>query len=650
MASTDVPGSPPHPFAIPVTSHPSYNGHYYAGSFFSGPSATATGLGVTIGVPDDSPGAGNSFYYVLLSAWDDAGSYDQIGFTDYYGSWEIAYSTSSPLTVADECPTSLTYYYTPDAAAITSGQAYSFGMQIFSGTVDFTVADAGSGEIVWSAAAVTGGDNFLVESTYTCATDSFYGYTDYEEVYDTLGPNVPYDLFFTNDTATPSPDGGYVTAWGTFFESPPTGVSVLLNGGANGSCDGDLRCNVTIANEPYYLYFTDGLDTLNVEPTGSPAAHFSNVTVADLTPDGPIYLSPYRVPAHWTVTLLTTQGTPNFTAELSVSFPSTAKAGSYEVGINATDRSGSYDRVTLGVELLAPLSASVSVFPGSGEVDAGQWATFSATAGGGSGLYSYRWSGLPLGCAATDVDTILCAPSSAGTSSIAVTVTDSAGYAATGTATYTVDTDPTVGLPTALPGSVDVGQQVGFTVVATGGSGTYTVLWLGLPGGCGGSSGDYDPCIPAGAGNFSIGATVTDSNGFGATGPELPFEVYAAPSVTLDTTAASVSQYGSVTFEAIVLGGAGGLTYAWNGLPAGCAVPTGANLTCSPTAAGTYEVTVTVTDQNGGHGESTVTLTVSATFLGLPVSETYGVVTLVVAVIVVLASVLAVIRRRRRPD
>ncbi|MCI4361043.1 MAG: PKD domain-containing protein, partial [Thermoplasmata archaeon] len=99
-----------------------------------------------------------------------------------------------------------------------------------------------------------------------------------------------------------------------------------------------------------------------------------------------------------------------------------------------------------------------------------------------------------------------------------------------------------------------------------------------------------------------------------------------------------------------VSGGAPGVSYQWSGLPDGCSPPGSAQLTCQPTAAGTYNITVTAVD--GGGGVSTITYQVSVVYptattgtsaAGLPTLYLVGV--LMAAVIVVVA----VVASRRRP-
>lgn len=646
-------GGPPHPSLDSAISPDLFDsGHYWAGVYYTGSSTTASELRVTLKVPDDFPEGGHGtvgesgavWYVALLSVFDNENSYDQIGFGTLYGEWQWAYSTS--VGCGDfGYQTGVTTVYEPPAR----GQTYNFTMSLSSGVLDFSATIANTTTTVWNTYITTAASDFVIsgEITSPCST---YDYTDYEEVMDTVGPFVPYDFFFTNNWAN---SFGTVGTWGVMSGGgAPSGVNVYIGSPGSTSSNGcPSGCPIMIANEPYYLYFTNGLDSTTVEPTASPELYYWSVTVADLSSDVPIYLSTLDVPSGWTVNL-PGQGSPTFIAQFSFSLPSTTAAGSYHFEVNATDGSGSgsYDRVALGVDVLPILSASVAGSPGSGGIDVGQTVTFTANAGGGSSAYSYDWTTVPLGCTATTSASFQCAPASAGSQPIAVTVTDSRGYTTVGSSTYLVYTDPTVEVPSAARESVDSGQTVVFSVVASGGSGGYTYAWSGLPAGCTSSGSASDSCSPIGAGTFSIVVVVTDSNGFEVTSGALPFSVYSLPSVTLSVTPSSVLQAGSVTFTAVASGGAGGLVYSWNGLPSGCAATTDVTLTCLPSAAGTYNVTVTVTDLNGGQSSSSVGLTVNWAFLGLSALEWTGIIALVVLIGVILGIVLLAGRRRKRDD
>jgi hypothetical protein len=328
-----VVGTPPHPEAISAARPPGFSGHYYAGSVYSGTSQLANNLGVTLRVPGDRPEGGDAnFYYVILSVWDNAGSYDQLGFANSFGTWGVAYSTTN------YCAT--TYYYSPDAFELESGRLYDFNMSIVAGAVRFTISNATSRAVLWALVATTGGTEFLVQSTYGCDSGIYYDYTDYEEVYATSGPDIPYDLFFENNTVGTAAEA----SWADMGYPART---VLLDG-----------ANVTIENEPYYLSASDGRQSVAF-PTGAPGGMFDwNLSVRALSSDGTIDLASYHTPSGWTVQFSPPSGTAPFGAGVTISFPAGTRSGSYSVGVNATDqsRSGSYSRtaleVTIGPEYL----------------------------------------------------------------------------------------------------------------------------------------------------------------------------------------------------------------------------------------------------------------------------------------------------------
>jgi hypothetical protein len=64
--------------------------------------------------------------------------------------------------------------------------------------------------------------------------------------------------------------------------------------------------------------------------------------------------------------------------------------------------------------------------------------------------------------------------------------------------------------------------------------------------------------------------------------------------------------------EVVATGGDGGYTYAWAGLPPGCASRNNGTVSCTPTAKGTFSVSVSVGDAAGGTATSmAVAVTVS---------------------------------------
>ncbi len=283
--------------------------------------------------------------------------------------------------------------------------------------------------------------------------------------------------------------------------------------------------------------------------------------------------------------------------------------------------------------------------------DVGQSITFSATTSGGSGGFTYAWSGLPAGCSGTTASVTCSSLAGAGTSTVSVIATDSNGYSATGGGlSFTVYGDPTITTPVASRTSVDVGQSVSFSATGSGGSGGLGYSWSSLPAGCSGTTTSItcSPTVPVS--DASIAVTVTDSNGYGVQSAALSITVYPLPSVVLTVTPSSSLEGGSVSFTATITGGAGTSTYVWSDLPSGCTALNGPTITCSPSVVGTFLVTVSVTDANGELASGSVSLSVAPTFLGLPAVEGYAVVGLLAVLIVGVILAIALLARRRRKD
>ena len=156
----------------PSPNPPNYAAHWYAGSEYTRDTRSASWMKTKIKVPATNP-LSDEFYYVLLSAWDIAGSYDQIGFSDTWGVWGLTYSWTS-----GAC-TSPTYHYSSNAMALSLGVTYKFyiGTPYSDGYVWFLAFVRST--IVWYLVAPTGGTALTVANSY-CGS---YDYTDYEEIW-----------------------------------------------------------------------------------------------------------------------------------------------------------------------------------------------------------------------------------------------------------------------------------------------------------------------------------------------------------------------------------------------------------------------------------------------------------------------------------
>jgi hypothetical protein len=219
-------------------------GHWYAGSVSNGLSGTTGWILSEISIPSANTPDSSEFYYVLTSAWDNAASYDQIGFADNYGTWGLTYSYTSGLTTS--CTGTLTYHYSPDAKALVAGQEYLLAMTTVSGPgvwfEVYTVSTTGVVSLYWSLHASTGASNPGLElQSFYCG---FYNYTDYEEVYGTTAYTQPDPYgapgglqfyFHENCYGTSVPCGTYTkwTAWTSGNQPYGTTATIGTYGTAN---------------------------------------------------------------------------------------------------------------------------------------------------------------------------------------------------------------------------------------------------------------------------------------------------------------------------------------------------------------------------------------------------------------------------------
>ena len=120
------------------------------------------------------------------------------------------------------------------------------------------------------------------------------------------------------------------------------------------------------------------------------------------------------------------------------------------------------------------------------------------------------------------------------------------------------------------------------------------------------------------------------------------------PSITSFTANPSIVLTGEWTNLTVVASGvAGTLAYSYSGLPPGCVSSTTSTLPCRPMSAGTFNVTVSVTDNDGRTAKAFVLLVVKpSTIFGLEPTLFFIGIALAVAVAVV--TMLLMVRRKTR--
>jgi large repetitive protein len=289
--------------------------------------------------------------------------------------------------------------------------------------------------------------------------------------------------------------------------------------------------------------------------------------------------------------------------------------GTLYLWVNATDSNGVTGMSPVLVFQISP--ALVVLPPGAApsSLDVDQSTQISVVTAGGAAPVTLAWNGLPSSCQSENDATIACLPGVAGDYGVTVTATDANGVSVT-SAVLRLQVSPGLAplTVTASRSAMDVGQTVDLSAWASGGSGSYSFGWTGLPTGCSGAGSATLLCAPTAPGTFNVGGWVNDSNGASVSN-EAPVTLTVSPALVLGapTLSSPMVQAGqTVTISAVASGGAAPLTWSWSGLPSGCSA-SGASFSCSPSATGTFAITAWASDGNGASAASApAVLTVTA--------------------------------------
>ncbi|OHA18664.1 MAG: hypothetical protein A2664_00350 [Candidatus Taylorbacteria bacterium RIFCSPHIGHO2_01_FULL_46_22b] len=209
------------------------------------------------------------------------------------------------------------------------------------------------------------------------------------------------------------------------------------------------------------------------------------------------------------------------------------------------------------------LDGSCTIAPVSANI--GDPVTFSATASGGTGTYSYTWAGTD-GLSGV-VASILKTYTSIGTKTGTVTIV-SGSDTITRSCTIDIGSVPPpqlIGSCTANPTSTFMGTPVTFSSSASGGTGTYTYAWSGTDGLSGTANsvvksyttvGNKQATVVITSGSNSVTATCDTS----VTSISIP-----SFSASCSVSPASIRTGESVQWAATASGGTGTYAYTWSG-------------------------------------------------------------------------------------
>ena len=391
-------------------------------------------------------------------------------------------------------------------------------------------------------------------------------------------------------------------------------VNLKLTGTPTTAGTGNIVVSVTDATGcpgTLTVPFTRGCSTITVSPGTLPNAY---TTAAYVQPtafsatggSGTYTYSAVGVPTGMTFDTVNKKltGTP------------TVAAGTYTVTVTAID--STYPSCSGSVPVTLRVCPIISIAPAT--IPAGtvgtayaQGTAFSAT--GGTAPYTLSVSGLPATLTFTPgTGLITGTPTSAASYTLTITATDATNCVGTATRTLAVSCPPITITPNTLPVvTVNTAYNQPTAFSATGGTtgATYTWSASSVPTGM-----SFDAVnkkligTPTVVGLYNVVVTATDGNACVGT---VTIPVRVCPVLTITPATLANATVGSAYTQATAFtttGGTAPYAYSASGLPAGMAFDAvNAKVTGTPTASGTGNITVSVTDANGCPGSLVVALT-----------------------------------------
>lgn len=330
-----------------------------------------------------------------------------------------------------------------------------------------------------------------------------------------------------------------------------------------------------------------------------------------------------------------TGGVPSYTLSLSGTLPAglsfnattgtlsgtATQPGNYPISVTATDSAtGAGAPFSTTSNYTLQVGAPTIAITPAALTDATAGAAYTPiTLGASGGVAPYGFSlssgPLPNGMSITAAGVLSGTPTQSGTFPITVQAQDANGQ--TGTQNYTLKVlVPSLTVsPASLPAGT-AGTAYSQTLSASGGVSpySYAVTAGALPAGISLTAGTLAG-TPTVTGTFNFTVTATDSTGgTPATGIANYALVIAAPTITLAPASLPAGQFDVAYNQTITAtGGTASYTYAVTGgaLPSGLSLSSAGALSGTPTATGSFNVSITATDNLGFTGMANYTLAIA---------------------------------------
>lgn len=404
----------------------------------------------------------------------------------------------------------------------------------------------------------------------------------------TIGGNsVTVNMVFVTQyyvTFSVSPAGGGSLSLASSWYNATTKIEILAtpsggfdfgswSGTGTGSYSGSsdpahLWANASITEVAYFLK----LYTVTVDETGLPsgALWYFNVSGLALQSGGP------------TISFLEPNGSYAFTVATGISYYVSPSSGNVNVDGKA---------VVLDVTFVGTIAISIS--PVKASADVGKSITFTNSTLGGGGGYTWSYTvNVTSGFTRTGNTFDF---TKSGSYLVTITVHDGEGHVTSAASSVTVYVDPAVSI-SGVPSIMDIGQNAPITATVSGGASPYLYQWYVNNNLAGGNSPILD-FVPSGAGSYTVYVKITDSafNGSVVSSASSNIIVNSPVVISVNPLSGQVDAGLSLTLKGSASGGSSSYSFAWvvNGQVQS---DTSESFIFTPTTAGTYTITFSVTD------------------------------------------------------
>jgi hypothetical protein len=286
--------------------------------------------------------------------------------------------------------------------------------------------------------------------------------------------------------------------------------------------------------------------------------------------------------------------------------------GQFSFTVQVTDSNRVTAKAALALTIAAAVTISTPAALLGGSVNSSYSVSLTATAG----IAPYTWtvtSGtLPAGLGLSSAGAITGVPTTAGTSTFTVKVTDALSATATRQFTIVIAAGLTITTPATLP-TATVGVPYSEMLQAIGGAAPYT--WIvttgSLPTGLALSSGGSITGLPTATVTASFTVQVTDSVGVHA---QEQMSLTVAPALSITTSTLPGGAVGGAYSQTLAATG-GTPPYSWSivsgALPGGLSLSKEGVISGTPSATGAFSFTIEVTDSASATATKKLSITVA---------------------------------------